>query len=50
MRRPREAAVFAYRGDQFLLLRRTRDQYWTVAAGQVEPSESLFDQLPPAAS
>lgn len=43
MRRPREAAVFVYRGDRFLLLRRVRDHYWNVAAGQVEPSETVVD-------
>lgn len=43
MRWPREAAIFVYRGDRFLLMRRSRERYWHVAAGVVEPSESYLD-------
>ena len=40
MRTSREAAVFVYRGDRLLLLRRVDKGYWHVVAGVVEESES----------
>lgn len=43
MRFPREAAVFVYRNDRFLVLRRALERYWHVVAGVVEPSENYAD-------
>ena len=43
MRKTREAAVFVYRGDRFLLMRRARDGFWNVVAGQVEDGESFLE-------
>jgi dihydroneopterin triphosphate diphosphatase len=42
MRKTREAAIFVYRGDRFLLTRR-RDGRWNVPAGQIEDGESFAD-------
>ena len=39
MRTPWEAAVFVYRGDRLLILRRVREGYWHVVAGVVEYGE-----------
>jgi 8-oxo-dGTP pyrophosphatase MutT (NUDIX family) len=41
VRKNREVAVFVYRGDQFLLTRRSHDGKWNVVAGQVEDGESF---------
>ena len=43
MRTPWEAAVFVYRGDQMLILRRTHEQYWHVVAGVVERGEGYAE-------
>jgi dATP pyrophosphohydrolase len=42
MRKTREAAIFVYRGDRFLVTRR-RDGIWNVPAGQIEDGESFAD-------
>ena len=42
MRRTREAAIFVYRGDRFLVTRR-RDGRWNVPAGQIEDGESFAE-------
>ena len=41
MRKTREAAIFVYRGDQYLVARRTRDGHWNTIAGQIEDDESF---------
>lgn len=43
MRTPWEAAVFVYRGDQMLILRRTGENYWHVVAGVVEHGEQFAE-------
>lgn len=43
MRTSREAAVFVYKADRFLLLRRREERYWHVVAGVVEDGESYAD-------
>lgn len=42
-RKTREAAVFVYRGDRFLIMRRVSDRHWNVVAGQVEDGESFAE-------
>ena len=42
MRKTREAAIFVYRGDRFLVTRR-RDGRWNVPAGQIEDGESFAE-------
>ena len=42
-RKTREAAIFVYRGDEFLVLHRTSDGIWNVVAGQIEDGESVAD-------
>ena len=42
MRKTREAGIFVYRGDRFLVTRR-RDGIWNVPAGQIEDGESFAD-------
>ena len=41
MRDPNEVAVFIYRRERYLLLRRMDPRYWHVVAGGVEPGESF---------
>ena len=43
MRTPWEAAVFVYRGDQMLILRRANEHYWHVVAGVVEHGERYIE-------
>ena len=43
MRTGREAAVFITRGGELLLMHRTREDYWHVAAGVVEEGESFAE-------
>ncbi len=43
IRYPREAAIFVVRGDRFLVMRRSLERYWHVAAGVVEPGESFAE-------
>lgn len=43
IRYPREAAIFVHRGDRFLVMRRSLERYWHVAAGVVEPDESFAE-------
>ena len=43
MRKNREAAIFVYRGDELLVLRRVSDGIWNVIAGQIEDGESFGD-------
>lgn len=43
MRMPREAAVFVYKGERFLLMRRPLEGYWHVVAGVVEEGESYAE-------
>ena len=43
MRKTREAAIFVYRGDRYLVARRTRDRHWNVIAGQIEDGESFAE-------
>lgn len=40
-RNPNEVAVFIYRRERYLLLRRMDPRYWHVVAGVVEPGESF---------
>ena len=40
-RNPNEVAVFIYRRERYLLLRRMDPRYWHVVAGLVEPGESF---------
>jgi dATP pyrophosphohydrolase len=40
MRKNREAAIFVYRGDKFLVFHRVSDGIWNVCAGQIEDGES----------
>ena len=42
-RKTREAAIFVYRGDKFLITHRTSDGVWSVVAGQIEDGESFAD-------
>ncbi|TMC26026.1 MAG: NUDIX domain-containing protein [Chloroflexi bacterium] len=42
-RKTREAAIFVYRGDKFLITHRTSDGIWSVVAGQIEDGESFAD-------
>jgi 8-oxo-dGTP pyrophosphatase MutT (NUDIX family) len=42
-RKSREAAIFVYRGEEFLVCRRSRDGIWNVVAGQIEDGESFVD-------
>ena len=43
MRKNREAMIFVYRGDEFLMVRRARDGIWNVIAGQIEDGEAFAD-------
>jgi ADP-ribose pyrophosphatase YjhB (NUDIX family) len=43
MRTPWEVAVFVYRGDRLLILRRVGEQYWHVVAGVVEHGEGYVE-------
>lgn len=40
-RNPNEVAVFIFRRERYLLLRRMDPRYWHVVAGVVEPGESF---------
>ncbi len=42
-RRNREAAIFIYRGDEYIVFHRVSDGVWNVCAGQVEDGESYED-------
>jgi len=42
-RKNREAAIFIYRRDKFLVFHRVSDGFWNVCAGQVEDGESYAD-------
>lgn len=43
MRKTREAAIFVYRGDRFLVAHRAGDGHWNVIAGQIEDGESFAE-------
>jgi dATP pyrophosphohydrolase len=43
VRTPWEVAVFVYRGDQMLILRRASERHWHVVAGVVEHGERYVE-------
>lgn len=43
MRKTREVAIYVRRGQLYLVAHRTRDDHWSVIAGQVEDGESFDD-------